>query len=155
IVLVRRDRRLGLYLLVVALGAPVAVTVMGSIWVSEGQNFARYVLPTQVLMLFFGSIGATSLARAIVPAPGRPAAWIASGVLAAAYLVATPTIAYVATLGPWFAHLSYHWDYRYRWLVGERGDGRYEPPAFYRELGRMAPGTATVIEAPFVWEAPF
>jgi len=155
IVVLRRDRRLGLYLLLVALGPPAAVSVMGAIWMSEGQNFARYVLPTQVFLLFFGAVGATSLARALVPARGEAAAWVAAGVLAAAYLAATPTIAYVATLGPWFAHLSYHWDYRYRWLAGERGDGRYEPPPFYRRLGRMAPGTATLIEAPFVWEAPF
>jgi hypothetical protein len=155
IVILRRDRRLGLYLLVVALGPPVAVTVMGSIWVSEGQNFARYVLPTQVFTLFFGAVGAASLVRALIPARDQAAAWIASGVLAAAYLVATPTIGYVATLGPWFGHLSYHWDYRYRWLAGERGEHRYDPPEFYRRLGRMAPGTATVIEAPFIWEAPY
>jgi hypothetical protein len=155
VVVLRRDRPLGLYLLLVALGPPVVVSVTGSIWVSEGQNFARYVLPTQVFVLFFGSVGVTSLVRALARARADAAAWTLAIALSAGYLAATPTIAYVATLGPWFGHLSYHWDYRYRWLAGERSERRYDPPEFYHRLGRMAPGTATVIEAPFVWEAPF
>jgi hypothetical protein len=109
----------------------------------------------QPLVLFFGSVGLTSLARAMFRRQGESAAWIVSLVLSAAYLVATPAIAYTATLGPWVAHLDYHWDYRYRWMVAKLRDPAYEPPEFYRRLGRMAPGSATVIEAPFIWEAPY
>jgi hypothetical protein len=51
--------------------------------------------------------------------------------------------------------MSYHWDYRYRWMDYLRADRSYDPPAFYRELGRMVPGMVTIVEAPFEWEAPY
>lgn len=154
VVLFRRDRRLAMYLLALAIVPPVAVTLLGAVWVRQAQNLGRYVLPMQPLLLFFGALGAIDGARRVVRAAPQAAAWSCAGVLTAAYLAATPTILQVATLGPWYAHLDYHWDYRVRWNAAKRADPSYDPPEFYRELALMAPGTATVIEAPFTWQAP-
>jgi len=153
--LLRRDRRLGAYLLLLTLVPPAIVSLLGAVWVSAGQNLARYVLPMQPLLLFFGSVGAMGIVRALARRRAETAAWASAGALSLAYLLATPTIRQVATLGTWYAHISYHWDYRYRWLVAEQGDRTYDPPAFYRKLGRLPAESITIIETPFNWEAPY
>jgi hypothetical protein len=154
-VLLRRDRRLGAYLLVLTLGPPAVVTLLGALYVQQGQNLGRYVLPMQPLLLFLGSVGAIDAVRRLARDRGTPAAWIAAATLSALYVAATPTVVQVATLGPWYAHLDYHWDYRVRGNAAKRAYRSYDPPAFYRTLGRMAPGTVTIIEAPFEWRAPY
>ncbi len=153
VVLSRRQPRLAAYL--AALGAlPVAIlTASGAAWMHSGQNFGRYVLPLQPLLLFLGSIGAVGAARALAPRRAEAAAWIASFVIAAGYLAATPAIAYTAKLGTWYGHLDYHWDYRERWQVYKHKYPNLDPPDFYRELGTMSPGT--IVEAPFEFEAPY
>ena len=150
----RRDPRLTAYL--VALGCIPAglLTLSGAVWVQAGQNFLRYQLPLMPLVLFFGSVGAMSLARIALRARPELAAWVAAPVLAAAYLAATPAIAQVATLGPWYAHIDYHWDYRFRWMEWKHAFREHDPPDFYRRLAAMPPGSAPIIEAPFIWEAP-
>ncbi len=120
----RRDRRLGAYLLLLTLAPPAIVSLRGAIWLSAGQTLARYVLPMQPLLLFFGSVGAIGIVRLLMRRRAETAAWASAGALSLAYLLATPTIRQVATLGPWYAHMSYHWDYRYRWRVAEHGDRR-------------------------------
>jgi hypothetical protein len=155
VVVFRRDFRLAAYLAALGVIPAALLWLFGAVWIQSGQNFLRYQLPLQPLVLFFGSVGMTSLVRAMFRRKGESAAWIAALALSAAYLIATPAIAYTATLGPWVAHPDYHWDYRYRWIVAKLRDAAYEPPKFYRKLGRMAPGSATVIEAPFIWEAPY
>lgn len=151
----RREPRLGTYLALLAVVPPATVTLLGAQYAHAGQNMGRYVLPVQLIVLFLGSVGAVSLVRAMARERAEGAAWIAMAILSSAYLLATPTVRQVATLGPWYAHLDYHWDYRYRWMVYKRGDPASEPPAFYLKLGRMAAGSAPIIEAPFVWEAPY
>jgi len=154
VVLLRRDRRLGVYLLVLTLVPPAALALLGALYVQQGQNLGRYVLPMQPLLLFFGSVGAIDVARRARRAAPEAAAWACAAVLSAAYLAGVPTLVQVATLGPWYAHLDYHWDYRWRGNAAKRADPSYDPPEFYRTLGRMAPGSATIIEAPFEWRAP-
>ena len=155
VVVFRRDARLAAYLALLGIVPPAVLTLLGAVWAQSGQNFGRYVLPVQLLLLFLGSVGAMSLVRAVTRPRAEAAAWVAAALLSAGYLYATPTIMQVATLGPWYAHLDHHWDYRYRWMAGKRGDASFDPPAFYRKLARMAPGSAPVIEAPFGWEAPY
>lgn len=154
VVVLRRDPRLGVYLLLLGLAPAAALTLLGAMWVQSGQNFGRYVLPLQPIVLFFGSVGAMSVVRSVIRGPSEAAAGSAAAILSAAYLWATPAIAQVATLGPWYAHLDYHWDYRVRWNAAKRGDPGFSPPQFYRKLGRMAPGSAPIVEAPFTYEAP-
>jgi len=155
LVLFRRERRLAIYLLLLGALPGATLAIIGASWISAGQNFLRYQLPLLPLLLFFASVGATGIARASSGARAEPAAWLAALGLSIAYLVATPAIAQVRRLGTWYGHISYHWDYRYRWMDYQRADRTYDPPRFYRELGRLPPGTLTVIEAPFEWEAPF
>lgn len=155
VAMLRRDPRLGACLALLAALPAAILTLLGAQWAHSGQNFGRYVLPLQLIVLFFGSVGTMDVVRSVIRVPADAAAWTAAVALSAAYLFATPAIEQVATLGPWYAHLDYHWDYRYRWMVAKRRDPVFEPPAFYRKLGRMVPGSAPVIEAPFVWEAPY
>ncbi len=155
VVLLRRDTRLALYLLLMGLLPGAMVTLTGAWGVHSGQNFGRYVLPLQPILLFSGSLGVISLVRALARRRAEAAAWTAAATLSVAYLYATPAIAQVATLGPWYAHLGHHWDYRYRWMAAARHDPAYAPPEFYLKLGRMAPGSAPIIEAPFTYEAPY
>lgn len=153
-VLWRRQPRLAAFLLVLLLVPGLFLMVSGALWLHAGQNFARYTLPAQPMVLFLASLGAIATVRAATRGSEAPA-WLAATALSAGYLYATPAIAQVATLGPWYAHLDYHWDYRHRWMEYKRNDPAQQPPPFYRELGRMAPGSAPVIEAPYTWEAPF
>ena len=156
VVVARRAPRLAAYLAVLGLVPPLAVTLTGALWVHSGQNFGRYVLPVQLLLLFLGAFGAIDVARRLAPARAEAAAWIAATALAMAYLAATPAIVQVATLGPWYAHIDYHWNYRYPLNEGKHADpGSYPRPAFYREvLERAAPGTMPILEAPFNHRAP-
>ena len=151
----RREPRLAAYLALLAVVPPATVTLLGAQYAHAGQNMGRYVLPVQLIMLFLGSQGAVSLVRAIARDRAEGAAWIAMVILSSAYLFATPTVRQVATLGPWYAHLDYHWDYRHRWMLHKLRDPAFEPPAFYRKLARMAPGSAPIIEAPYNWQAPW
>ena len=154
VVVVRRDRRLGAYLGLLAIVPPAVVTLLGALWVHSGQNFARYVLPLQLILLFLASVGTMSIVRLVARSRAEAATWATCALLSAGYLYATPAIAQVATLGPWYGHLDHHWDYRYRWMVAKLQDPKYSPPEFYRRLGRMAPGSAPIIEAPFTHAAP-
>jgi hypothetical protein len=160
VVLFRRDPRFAIYLVMFAVVPGFVVTFLGPIWVSQGVALLRYQLPLLPLVLFFGTVGAMGIVRTVFRKQAEAAAWTATVVLAAAYLLATPAIAQVATLGPWYGASDYHWDYRYRWMVVKhwmvvnQHDTNYEPPAFYRKLGRMAAGAAPIIEAPYVWVDP-
>jgi hypothetical protein len=153
VVLYRRDRRLGGYLLLLGATPALLLTVLGAVWIQSGQNFGRYQLPLQPLLLFLGSVGAIAVMRALSRRHAEVAAWCAAGALSIAYLVANPAIAYSARLGTWYSHVSYHWNYRERWLDYQRGMRELDPPEFYKRLGAEPRGT--IIEAPFVFEAPF
>jgi hypothetical protein len=155
VVLLRRDAKLGLYLVLLAMLPAAVLTLVGARYEQAGQALARYTLVAQPLLLFFGAVGAISIVRFVARRGTEAAAWVAGAALSAAYLVVTPAIAQVATLGPWYAHADHHWDYRYRWIEYKRASRLYDPPAFYLKLGRMPPGSAPVIEAPYLWEAPF
>jgi hypothetical protein len=155
VTLYRRDTPLACYLALLAL-APVAIlTLLGAQYAHLGETFGRYVLPLQLILLFLGSLGAITMVRAIARRRAEAAAWGAALLLSAGYVWATPAIAQVATLGTWYGHFHYHRDYRELRMGHRRHDPRFEPPAFYRKLARMAPGSAPIIEAPFTYEQPF
>jgi hypothetical protein len=153
-VVLRYQRRLGIYLLLLGAVPGATLAIIGASWISAGQNFLRYQLPLLPLLLFFAGVGAISIVRTLSGARAEPMAWLATLGLSIAYLVATPAIAQVDRLGTWYGHINYHWDYRYRWMSYEHADKTFDPPQFYRELGRLPPGTLTIVEAPFEWEAP-
>lgn len=155
VVLWRRDSRLTLLLVLLLVVPGLVLMVTGALWLHAGQNFARYTLLGLPIMLLFGSLGAVATARLAAERHASSAAWAAAAVLAVAYLAATPAIAQVARLGPWYGHIDHHWDYRYRWIHYKRKHPDLDPPAFYRRLARMAPGSAPLVEAPFLWEAPY
>jgi hypothetical protein len=149
----RRDRPLASFLAVMALAPAAILTITGAVWIHGGGTFLRYQLPLLPLVLFMGSAGGVDLARRAGRRHDEGAAWIAVVVLSVGYLAATPAIAQVARLGTWYAHVDFHWDYRHRWADYKRAAKEFDPPDFYRQLGAMAPGT--IVEAPYVWEAPY
>ena len=150
----RRDRALGMLLALLSVVPAIFLTITGAVWIFAGGAFLRYQLPLLLLVLFFGSVGAVGIARALFRRRPESAAWIAAAACSAGYLLGTPAIAQVAKLGIWYAHMDHHWDYRYRWIDYKRPDPSQDPPDFYRQLGAMPPGKAGIVEAPYVWEAP-
>ncbi len=149
----RRDIRLGLYLLALGVFPGAMLWLSGAVWMHSGQNFLRYQLPLEPLILFFGSVGIAGALRGVFRRRAEAAAWIGTAAVSAAYLASSPTIAQVATLGTWYGYPEYHWDYRHRWLQHLREDrGTLPPPAFYEKLARFKAGSTPIIEAPFIWE---
>lgn len=152
----RRDSRLVLYLVALGVGPGALLWLSGAVWMHSGQNFLRYQLPLEPLVLFFGSVGMIGALRGVLRRRAEAAAWVGTAAISAAYLAATPTIEQVATLGVWYGYPEYHWDYRHRWLQDMHGDRTLAPPpAFYAKLARFAPGSTGIIEAPFIWEGFF
>ncbi len=153
VVIFRRNSWFALYLLALMTIPGANLFLVGAIWMQSGQNFLRYQLPLEPLVLFFGSVGVISAARSVVRWRAEAIAWSIAALISIGYLVASPTIVQVVTLGQWYGSPHYHWDYRYRWMIAKRNDPATPPlPAFYNRLARMAPGSAPIIEAPFVWE---
>jgi hypothetical protein len=152
VVMVRRQPRLAVLLAVLGIFPAIMLTITGAVWMHVATNFLRYQLPLEVIVLFLGSVGAIAAVRAIAGRFSDPMAWAAMFALSVGYLVLNPAIGQVARLGTWYGHTDYHWDYR-RWAVYKRASLELAPPDFYRQLGPQAPGT--IIEAPYVWEAPY
>lgn len=152
VALFRREPRMTSYLLALGVIPGAILWLLGAVWMQSGQNFLRYQLPLQPLVLFFGSVGMIAAVRVIFRARAELAAWAAVVAVTSAYLVLSPTIAQVLTLGVWYGHPEHHWDYRHRWMDHLQSLAASEPPAFYAKLAAMPPGAAPVIEAPFVWE---
>jgi hypothetical protein len=151
VVLHRRDARLSLYLLMLGFVPGLVLFATGAVWMQTGQNFLRYQLPLEPLVLFFGSVGMVSAVRRLARAPAT--VWMGVALIVGAYLAASPAISQVATLGPWYAHPEHHWDYRHRWMEHFDGLEDRRPPAFYTTtLAALPKGETLVIEAPFVWE---
>jgi hypothetical protein len=153
VVVYRHDRRLAAYLLALGLFPGVVLWLAGALWMQQGQNFLRYQLPVEPIVLFFGSVGAVNVARAGFRRGAETAAWVGVAIVTVAYLAATPAIAQVVSLGPWYGNPEYHWDYRHRWMRHKLGDAATaRPPAFYAKLAAMKAGSAPIIETPFIWE---
>jgi hypothetical protein len=149
----RRQPALAAFLAVLALGPAVFFSINGAVWIYQGQNFLRYQLPLLPLILFLGCAGTMDVVGRAARGHGEALAWTTAFALAAAYLALTPAIQQVARLGTWYAHLDHHWDYRHRFQEHKRQYPHLDPPDFYRQLGALAQGT--IIEAPFVFEAPY
>jgi hypothetical protein len=155
LVLWRRDRPLAAYLLVLVAGPSALVVMLSPQWSQQGHTFARYVFPAQVILLGLASVGAATLIRVlarVIRVPG--VVWGSCLAVAIAYIAVTPTVSQVTTLGPWYAHVINTYDYDPAWnraLDQYRG---YEPPGFYLGLGKLPPGEAPIIEAPFSAAAP-
>ncbi len=152
--MVRREPALGAYLAALAV-IPVAIFMfLGAMWTHQGHTFARYVFPVQVILLLWISVGLADLVRALARR-SWPALELAVAVMAAAgYLAVNPAIRQVATLGPWYGHLYYQFDYVDMHNVAALQYFAYDAPRFYHELGKMPAGSATIIEAPFTSGAP-
>jgi hypothetical protein len=77
----------------------------------QGQNFLRYQLPVEPLVLFSGAGRDEHRSRVHVRGR-RSGAWSGAARPCRAYLAATPTIAQVLSSGPWYGIPSTTGTYR-------------------------------------------
>jgi hypothetical protein len=152
--LIRAQHALGAYLAALAI-VPVAVLMaLGASWTHQGHTFARYVFPVQLIFLLWLCVGVIDGARLLLRTSSAQMEMAVAIAAAAGYLALNPAIRQVATLGPWYNHAYHQFDY-----VGEHNAAAlqyrgYDAPRFYKELGKLAAGSAPLIEAPFTYEAP-
>ena len=153
--LIRRERALGFYVLCLALLPLLVVVALRAPWTHFGHTLGRYVFPLQMILLFWFAFGTMELARALPERLGERRDFAAAFVVLVVYLVATPAIRQVETLGPWYAHIEHHIDYVRRHNEVADYFDRQPVPDFYRELARRPKGSAPIIEAPFNFDAPY
>ena len=146
--------RLAAYLLAVC-ALPVAMfMLLAAHWTHQGHTFARYILPVQCVFLFCVANGALGIVRAVSRRPLPALDMGAALLLGAAYLLATPTIGQVTTLGAWYGHVYHHFDYAGMHNEAARQYLAFEAPAFHYRLAKLPPGSAPLVQAPFTYRAP-
>ena len=151
----RAHAALGGYLAFAVLAPVLVVMLLGASWTHQGHTFGRYVFPAQVLLLFWFAHGAVTLVRVIARRPLVPLEAGVAVALIAAYLAYNPAIRQVRKLDAWYAHFYSHYDYvRAHNRLAEWWAPNSPPPRFYRFLADMPPGSAPVIQAPFILAAP-
>src|SRR5262249_24609106 len=74
--------------------------------------------------------------------------------VAVLYVAFNPAIAQVARLGPWYGHIINFFDYVPAHHAALAQYDGFPVPDFYHRLGRLAPGGASLLEAPFPPGAP-
>ena len=150
--LARRDADLAWYLASVAGIGSIVVAASRAEWISHALVLARYMIPALPFLLLFVAEGIVALIERM----RRPRLAPGVGAAVAALLLATGPIP-----GEWhypnqfWGHLRYQFDYDpahnpYVTLLPKE-----EVPAFYFELGKLAPGSVTLIEAPWRLESHF
>jgi hypothetical protein len=143
------------YVLFAILAPFFAVIVLGGSWTHQGHTLARYVFPAQLAFLFWASAGIVDVGARVVPWRPRRARGAVAALAALSFLASTPTIRQVLTLGPWYGHLYYHFDYVAEDNRAARFLDGWPVPDFYRKLAAMPAGSVTIIEAPFQFVAPY
>jgi len=147
----RRDRVLAGYLFAVMAGGTLAIVAARPNWVMYPLVLARYlvsVLPLALLLVAEGLVALTTLRRAPVHA-------VVVAVIGAALWALGPLPAQSYEPNQFTGHLRFQFDY----------DDAHNPyvqqvpdvpvPAFYQQLAKSAPGTLTLIEAPWRLESHF
>jgi len=145
----RRDRELVAYLGFVVLLAIAAIAASHATWLQHPLNFARYIQPMVPFLLLAMAEGIVALVS-FVPSSAAQTG-LAGAILAGVYL-AGPIPGYLYNPNQFMGDPYFQFDY----------DPAHNPyltllphgpiPAFYRELGRRAPRSVTLIETPWSLE---
>ncbi|QJR15539.1 glycosyltransferase family 39 protein [Usitatibacter palustris] len=148
--LVREQRALGLYLIAVVVVPILVVLVARGAWTIFGHTFGRYVIPAQVIVLFWTAIGLDFALRGLGRLRELPGSMAMVAAVAVTYLAAVPTFPLVLRNPQWFGHMVYHLDYRFEHNVLANQLKPLALPGFYSDF----PGDEPVVEAPFTFMAP-
>jgi len=150
----QEQRALGGYIAFAVLAPVLAVMVLGAQWTHQGHTFGRYVFPAQVLLLAWFAYGAVTLVRTLARRRIMALEMSVAVAIAGGYLAYGPAIRQVRHLDAWYAHFYFHYDYVRANNLLDFYWRNSTPPTFYRVLADLPRGSAPVIQAPFVFEAP-
>ncbi len=130
------------------------VLVSGALWLSHALVMSRYLLVCLPFALFAVAVGFAWLCERLLA--GRP--WVHAALGAALVLdlyASGPLPAALAWPNAFFEHYAYFFDVdpAHNEVVPYLEPGPM--PAFYRELGRLPPGSKRLIEAPWRFESMF
>jgi hypothetical protein len=138
------------YVAFVCIGAALAIIVARPQWIQHPLVLGRYLLPALPFLLLLLAEGAIALVDRIGAFAPAAAACAAVGLF-----FAGPIPGYLYWPNQFMGHQRFQFDY----------DPAHNPyvleipkepiPAFYRELAKRPPGSATLIEAPWRLESNF
>ena len=148
--LYHRDRDLALYLLTTCIGGALAIASTRPAWVFHPAVFARYCVPVLPVLLVFVAEGCSLLVQGIPWPRIRP---LAIGLGAAGLVFAGPIPGYFYFPNQFMGHLRFQYDYPPEPQPYARLGPPEPMPEFYRELGKLPPGSLTLIEAPWRLES--
>jgi hypothetical protein len=148
----RRERELVGYLATVLLGGAIAIALARPQWIHHAGVYARYLIPALPFVLLFAAEGFVAGIE-----PLRLPALQAGALFAGAALLwwAGPMPDYFYRPNQFMGHLRFQYDYDRAHNPYVQQIPRDPVPEFYRELGRRAPRTLTLIEAPWRLESNF
>jgi len=148
----RRDRDWVTYLVIVLLGAAVAIAAAKPQWIHHPGVYARYLLPALPFLLLLLAEGAAAclerLQRSALQVPVAIA-------LSALLWWSGPMPDYLYRPNQFLGHLRFQYDYDPSHNPYVQEIPRDPIPAFYRELAQKPPRTLTLIEAPWRLESNF
>jgi hypothetical protein len=147
----RRDPELAGYVLATAAIGTLAIVAARPNWVMHPPVLARYLAPLLPMFLLLAAEGAVALLPARVAALRMPLVALVGGALWAA----GPLPAQSREPNQFSGHLRYQFDYDDAHNPYVRHAPVEPVPAFYRQLAQLAPGTLTLIEAPWRLESHF
>ena len=150
--LLHRDRTQLLYWAVIIVGGTAAVALMRPSWIHHPLVLARYLQPIVPLLLLFVAEGVVAALAAVK----RPALEVAvvTGMVGALVAVG-PIPVYFYFPNQFMGHLRFQFDYDPVHNPYVTQIPREPVSEFYRQLATRAPGSLTVIEAPWRLESHF
>ena len=146
----RRERELAWYVALICGVGTAVVASSGAEWISHPLVLARYLIPVVPFLLLFVAEGVVAL----VATPRFGMGAFAAGAIAVALFATGPIPDQWHYPNQFWGHLRYQFDY-------DPGHNPYvvaspaPVPAFYAELGKLPPGTVTLIETPWRLESHF
>ncbi len=148
----QRERELVTYLLIVTLGAAVAIALAQPQWIHHPGVYARYLLPALPFLLLFLAEGTVACLE-----PLRRPVWQAGATIGGAALLwwAGPMPDYFYRPNQFMGHLRFQYDYDPAHNPYVLEIPRDPIPDFYRQLAQRPPRTLTLVEAPWRLESNF
>ena len=148
----RRDREEVGFFVVLIVGYWLLLAASGATWIEHPLVQARYLLIVLPFLLFAAAAGAIALANAA----RRPALVpVVIGVLPLALLALGPLPRSLYYPNQFIGHARFQYDYDESKNPYVTQAPKQAYPAFYDRLAALAPGSVTLIEAPWNLESQF
>lgn len=148
VVALRRDAGLTGMMLAAATTLALAVVVLQPAWVSNGQTFARYLLPALPLILWWSALGLAAVVNRLIPS--RIACAGLAIALLAAWILAGPLPEQHGRVNSFMGHKAYVFDFDPQTNVYRNLVRPVEVPAVYRRIAESAAlDGVPVVEVPW------